>query len=243
MKTIHEWSNAFDVLVADYIRINQFGLQGPLAFDEYEKSLFLTKAQDSLVQDIYTGRYTTQSFEQTEEVRRQLDSLVDTAKCVLNTSNTTELKDTFKDTLEHTIYDLPEDCWYIIYEQATYEGNNIKCIDGLVVDVVPCTHDSYQRTINNPFRGPIKKRVLRLDIGALIVELVSKYKIQDYIIKYIKRPEPIILCNLPVELKINGVDTPQPCKLSDLVHQEILDRAVQLALNYRLNTNNKNNAS
>lgn len=114
----------------------------------------------------------------------------------------------------------------------------------MIADIVPCTHDEYQRTINNPFRGPNKRRVLRLDIGKLEVELVSSYNVGTYTIRYVKRPEPIVLCDLEADgLDINGVASPQTCQLSDLVHQEILSRAVTMALSHRLNNTNKDNAS
>ena len=240
MNTVEEWSNAFDVLVADYVRLNQSGFIGPLSFDEYEKSLFLTQAQETLIKDIYSGKYSADSFERTEEVRRQLDSLVKTFSYTEGTNNASILQDKFI----HTAYELPKDCWYIIYEQAKYGENNERCIAGRIADIIPCTHDEYQRTINNPFRGPNKRRVLRLDTGKLLIELVSSFTIGTYTLRYIQRPKPIVLCNLSNdELEINGVNTPQACELADVVHQEILNRAIQLALNSRINNMNKDNAS
>lgn len=240
MNTVEEWSNAFDVLVADYARLNQSGFTGPLSFDEYEKSLFLTQAQETLIKDIYSGKYSVDSFERTEEVRRQLDSLVKTFSYTEGTNNNSILQDKFI----HAAYELPKDCWYIIYEQAKYGENNEMCIAGRIADIIPCTHDEYQRTINNPFRGPNKRRVLRLDVGKLLIELVSSFTIGTYTLRYIQRPKPIVLCNLSNDkLEINGVSTPQACELSDIVHQEILNRAIQLALNSRINNTNKNNAS
>ena len=76
------------------------------------------------------------------------------------------------------------------------------------------------------------------------MELVSSYNVGTYTIRYVKRPEPIVLCNLEADgLDINGVASPQTCQLSDLVHQEILNRAVTMALSHRLNNTNKDNAS
>ena len=106
-------------------------------------------------------------------------------------------------------------------EQQTLKGEIVcnKHIADDVADIVPVTHDEYQRTINNPFRGPNKRRVLRLDIGKLEVELISSYNVGTYTIRYIKRPEPIVLCDLEADgLDINGVVSPQTCQLSDLIH-------------------------
>ena len=53
-------------------------------------------------------------------------------------------------------------------------------------------------------------------------------KITDYIIRYVKRPSPIVLDDLD-GLTIDGVGTPSPCVLDPILHQEILQRAVELA--------------
>lgn len=238
---IQEFSNTFDTLLNSYNNQAAFGegsSRADIVLDEYEKSVYLTKAQEDFVQEVYSGKYTADSFERTEEIRRQLDALVYQEDCEKIESSC--LSDKFK----HTTYNLPEYCWYIIYEQAKFDSEAGECIGENVADVVPVTHDEYQRTINNPFRGPNKRRVLRLDIGQSKVELVSSYNIGTYTLRYIKRPAPIVLCDLQdTELNINGVKTPQTCQLSDLVHQEILSRAVTMALSYKLNNINKGNAS
>jgi len=96
----------------------------------------------------------------------------------------------------HTIFNLPEDCLYIVYEQVSWSSDNT-CLDGKVADVAPVTHDEYIRTRNNSFRGPSTRRVLRLDKGTSSVELVSNNNIGSYIIRYIKKPDPIVLTDLP----------------------------------------------
>lgn len=239
---IQEFSNTFDTLLNSYNNQAAFGegsSRADIALDEYEKSVYLTKAQEALVQEVYSGKYTADSFERTEEVRRQLDALVQQVAFSKDTKSN-HLSDKFK----HKTYSLPADCWYIIYEQAKWGSDAGECVADGVADVVPVTHDEYQRTINNPFRGPNKRRVLRLDIGKSEVELVSSYNVGTYTIRYVKRPEPIVLCDLEDDgLDINGVVSPQTCQLSDLVHQEILSRAVTMALSHRLNNTNKDNAS
>ena len=237
-----EFSNGFDILVDSYRRFKDFDdrmLLDTIEYSEYEKSVYLTKAQEALVQEVYSGKYTADSFERTEEVRRQLDALVQQVAFSKDTKSN-HLSDKFK----HKTYSLPDDCWYIIYEQVKWSSDAGECVADGIADIVPVTHDEYQRTINNPFRGPNKRRVLRLDIGKLEVELVSSYNVGTYTIRYVKRPEPIVLCDLEADgLNINGVTSPQTCQLSDLVHQEILSRAVTMALSHRLNNTNKDNAS
>lgn len=234
MTTVEEWSNAFDVLIADYISKNQFGLESSLAFDEYEKSIFLTKAQEDIVKGLYTGTVTGESFENTEEARRQLDALVKQVVYNGATKQDTGLHDKFN----HYSFELPEDCWYIVFEQATTVTSGKKCNSEKILDVYPVTHDDYQKIVKNPFRGPNVRRALRLDFGKLQVELVANYELGQYLVRYLAKPTPIVLCDLTAEgISIEGIDTPTECILSEILHQEILDRAVQLAVTSRIALN------
>lgn len=234
MKTVEEWSNAFDVLVASYIRNSRFGFTDPLVFDEYEKSLFLTKAQEELVQSIYNGNSTINSFEETEYLRKQLSSLISQFK-----GKSTKIDTGLHDKYYHYLYELPENCWFIIYEQAiTIEASKV-CKAPRVVEIYPTTHDEYSKIIKNPFRGPNDYRALRLDNGDKKVEIVSKLELTEYTARYLSKPIPIVLEDFSSEnLSIEGVNTPSTCTLPEMVHQNILNYAVQLAVNSRLSGNN-----
>ena len=50
---VQELSNLFDTLLQSYITKDNSGEQNTLAFDEYEKSIFLTKAQEQIVLELY----------------------------------------------------------------------------------------------------------------------------------------------------------------------------------------------
>lgn len=83
--------------------------------------------------------------------------------------------------------------------------------------------------------GPYKLIVNTISYPSNIsgVELIG-YNINnltttDYTIKYIKRPKPIILQNLPDSLSIQGQTDLSQCELDPCIHQEILQRAVELA--------------
>ena len=86
------------------------------------------------------------------------------------------------------------------------------------------------KIIKNPFRGPSNNRVLRLDLGNNLIEVISNYDITKYLIRYIRKPNPIILVDLEDELSINGVTEESECELDSSLHRTILDRAVALAL-------------
>lgn len=72
-----EFSIEFDIL---YNNISSNKAPG---LNEYEKSVFLTKSQEQIVTELYSGRNTTyNSFEETEEQRRYLSNLVVDTNCV-----------------------------------------------------------------------------------------------------------------------------------------------------------------
>jgi len=77
--TAEEFSNEFDILINSYNSPEPIIGQGPIDCNEYEKSAFLTKAQEELLISIYNGKNPFgESFENTEEARRSLSSLIKT---------------------------------------------------------------------------------------------------------------------------------------------------------------------
>lgn len=215
--TTQEFSLEFDLM---YNNISSNQAPG---LTEYEKSLFLTQAQEALVLDIYSGKLGS-SFESTEEVTDYLSPLVKQA------TYTTKVKGKGLDS-RSVFFNIDTDIWFKTGEKAIIKDDSLKCGNSIEreVDVVPVTQDTLYRTKNSPFRGPNERRILRLDCEANKVELISKYPIESYTIRYLSKPEPIILDNLPEGLTINDISTPQTCKLSSAIHRAILIRAVSIA--------------
>lgn len=225
--TNSEFSDTFTTLLNSYNIKSQFGEQSAdIVLDEYEKSVFLTRAQEELVINYYNGKNPYgDSFESTEELRRYLDSLVKTKTYpITDRTNGIGVSD------KSVFFRLPEDLAFITLEQVTYDDEALGCYNGNTANVYPITQDEYNKVRSNPFRGPTKYKAVRLDSGEGIVELVSKYKIKGYLIKYMAKPTPIILEDLPDNLTINGVSKETECKLNSILHSTILDRAVQMAL-------------
>ena len=207
-----EFSIEFDIL---YNNISSNKAPG---LNEYEKSVFLTKAQEQIVTELYSGRNTTySSFEETEELRMYLHSLITTSSL----EESTEIDDII--TSNSSVYKLPENIMFITYETAILTGNK-------EVTVYPVSQDELSKIIKNPFRGPSNNRVLRLDLGNNSIEVISNYDITKYLIRYIRKPNPIILVDLEDELSINGISEESECELDSSLHRTILDRAVALAL-------------
>lgn len=225
--TTEEFSNEFDILLDSYHFVGDFGKVSnkiDIALDEYEKSMFLTKAQEELVLEVYTGKNIySDSFERTEEARRYLNKLVKTIIISNKLSGLLGLSDT------STFFQLPEDIWFITYESAVLKDERLGCLDGEEALVIPVTQDDYYKIVDNPFRGPSKSRALRLDIEDNIVEIVSDYNIDRYIVRYISKPKPIILSDLD-GLTINDIGVRTECELNSAFHRNILERAVRLAI-------------
>ena len=218
--TNKEFSDGFSTL------LNSFGITPNITLDEYEKSTFLTNAQEQLIIDIYSGRNViySKSFEQTEELRRYLSNLVETYETSTKVTGKLGLS---KDSV---FFEIPQDTWFITYEVALLKDSRLGCLDGIEASVVPLPQDDLYRAKDNPFRGPSKDRVLRLDIKSDLAELISKYNVDKYLMRYISQPTPIILVDLPDGLSINGISTESECELNPVVHRAILERAVQLAI-------------
>lgn len=223
--TNEEFSNEFDILINAYFKKPNFGEDSILLeFNEYEKSVFLTKAQEEILLSYYNGLNNQyKSFEETEELRRYFSSLVKTY-----TTNT-KLQIVDKISNNSQCFDLPDDLWFIIYEQVKLDQDEINCLDNEVSTVTPITHDEFYRTYKNPFRTCNKRRVLKLDTEGYS-ELVSKYNIIEYLVRYISKPTPIILVDLPNNLSIDNISNYTECNLHPKLHRIILDKAIQLAL-------------
>ena len=92
--------------------------------------------------------------------------------------------------------------------------------------------------IKIPFKKPNANKAWRLDVADTatnknVREIIYDGDISTYTVRYIKKPLPIILEDLPVisgeQLTINGLSVQTPTNLSSLVHNDIVELAVQKA--------------
>lgn len=248
--TTTEFSNEFDLMYDN-------ASKGAPGLDLYEKSVFLTTAQDQITKEIYSGYVQSGvGFEGSEKRRRQLSELVRDYKVTNVLSDFTSV-DTPKENLIETsqFFALPTDLMYIILEKVKFKGNTgDSCLNNKIVPVKPVTHDEYQVQVVNPFKKPNSRQAWRLDLYRSGVgqkaELFAVAEIAEYHIRYVKRPRPIILTNFEsdadlkgLELTVDGENIEKTSELNEEIHRDILARAVDLAiLAYRENTlaNNMN---
>lgn len=128
-----------------------------------------------------------------------------------------------------SLYIFP-DSVFIVINEALYTS------DGSILQVVPLRYDEYLRLMSKPFKRPLKNQAWRLINSGTSVNDVKNAEIitnlgvsiSTYMIRYIRKPEPIILANLD-GLTIEGKGTPSECELDTVLHEDILQRAVELA--------------
>lgn len=223
---VQELSNLFDTLLQPYITKDVQGEQNTLAFDEYEKSIFLTKAQEQIVLELY------QELEQSEENRKYLSNLIKTGNYVpIGEQDETLINNTFK---SYKV-EIEDSVLFMIYEQCTLSDEN-NCINGRIVSVVPTIHDDLDKVLKNPFKSPNSRKVIRLDFDNKI-ELISKYNISNYKVRYLKKPNPIILVTLE-DLNIDKKQEVSNGETNPILHERIVQRAVQLAVQSKVKSNN-----
>ena len=224
--TTQEFSNEFDVLYNNIMSNQAPGL------DEYEKSVFLTKAQLEILKNYFNpkGNKYGQGFD--ENAKRQIDfsTLITVAKPSLYTPTDDYVK--FDDRSQ--LYKMPSDILLVLNETGINTVDKVKRL----ISIVPMNYEEYARLMSKPWKQPLKNQGWRLFQSAgevdFISEVVIKYNstLTDYKIRYVKRPKPIILANLADEysnVSIEGLNTVTECELDPILHPEILQRAVELA--------------
>ena len=224
--TTQEFSNEFDVLYNNIMSNQAPGL------DEYEKSVFLTKAQLEILKNYFNpkGNKYGQGFD--ENAKRQID--FSTLITVAKPSQYTPTGDYVKFDDRSQLYKMPPDILLMLNETG------INTVDGVnrLISIVPMNYEEYARLMSKPWKQPLKNQGWRLfqSTGGVdfVSEIVIKYNssLADYKIRYVKRPTPIILANLADEysnVSIEGISTITECELDPIIHPEILQRAVELA--------------
>ena len=233
---IFEFDKEFDIL---YDNIASNAAPG---LNKYDKSVFLTQAQEEIIKNNYSGYNQIQKgFESTENRRKELSQLVKDHKITTQVVSTNAISSASK------FFKIPNEVFYIIFEEAKLESLD-KCLNDKYIEVKPITHDEYNVSVKSPFRRPNKKRAWRLDVSNedvnKVVEIISAYPIKEYHCRYIKKPKPIILTNFEsdpdlqgMNLTVGGLNVATECELNEEIHRDILNRAVELAIrNFRENT-------
>ena len=256
--TTQEFSNTFDTLLNSYNSQGMFGEQaskGEIVLDEYEKSVLLTQAQDIILKQYFEGVGVNGGFD--DSSRRQ----VDFSNLITVEEITKEENPVLTPYDERSlIYKTPTTetgkakVLYMLNEKivvSTTSGQPAVTTKRQYV-VVPINYKEYDRQMSKAYAQPLKKQAWRLfqdngPSGNSTIDLYSEIipvensivngEIPKYKIRYIRRPQPIILTNLDfvtqADLEIDGVKTISECELNPIIHMDILNKAVELAYSTR----------
>lgn len=206
--------------------------------NEYEISLFLTQAQDVIVNSI------CESFEQSESLISYLSPLVRQV-----TMEALGDGDESGENAAERMHVVPGSMLFRLPDGLvlrTFESLQAKSVDGMFVnmEVVPVTQDALGRTMSDPFKRPNERRALRLAFDYNVDESAGKYsgryseiicapgidaKDCKYTVRYITKPQPIILADLIAPLAIDGRHETTPCCLNENIQRKIIAKAVEIA--------------
>lgn len=217
-----EFSDQFDVLYNNITSNKAPGL------DEYEKSVFLTKAQDDVVKAYFDPKLNKSREGYDGGEKRQIDfSMIMRTKSYKSfTSPILDNKaNTKRVTIDRDIMMFVNE--FVDVKRIGYPTNSLR------LSVVPISYSEYARLQSKPYKRPLQYQSWRLidsAAGSNSVELIvgPSDAITNYTARYIKKPRAIRLADLG-DVTLDGASTPQECELDSILHIEILQRAVELA--------------
>lgn len=242
MNTVLEWSLEFDQMYNNITSNQAPGLT------EHEKSIFLTRAQEALVKDYFSGKTNVlgEGFDDSERRQADFSTLVSVQTLVDVSSDVgvprLDLRGISK------VYEFPDNILLTLNEQLQYSYTENTQTKYKYFQIVPISYEEYRRLMLKPYKFPPKGMAWRLMTGSLSdsetyvqrIEVIASPSLPSsgltYVMRYVRRPEPIILPDIQgddetddAELSVNGSNAISPCLLPEHLHDEILQRAVLLA--------------
>lgn len=219
--SVEEMDNMFDVLYNNITSNQAPGLNA------YEKSVFLTKGQDEILKNYFNpkskGNTTQDGFD--GSVKRQVDFSMLTSVETKSSGFENPLFDTRENTKS---VDLPSKLMFAINEVVEVTRNN----KPVILQVIPIKFDEYSRLMCKPYKRPLKYQAWRLTnnnaSNKADIVIGPSDTLTKYTIRYVRRPNPIIVSDLD-GLTIENKSTATECELDPILHEEILQRAVELA--------------
>ena len=155
--TTQEFSNEFEVLYNNIMSNQAPGL------DEYEKSVFLTKAQEELVRDYFNSRNVknAQGFDDSQKRQYDFSTLLSGAELydcadnirALDTSGLIAFNPIFDN--RSRVYLAPSDLFLAINESIEDSAKRR-------YSVLPISYDEYNRLMSKPYGFPLKRQAWRI---------------------------------------------------------------------------------
>lgn len=217
--TKNEFLNQFNVLYN-----NTTSNQAP-NLNEYEISVFLTKGEYEVLKNYFNPKSNKLGEGFDDSPKRHVDFSSLTKEITL-TSN----------------FVLPTDLLFPLEETVTEKDSKGKYTGTLIV--VPLSYHEYQRLKSKPYGYPLKRQAWRILNNGQQFQLIVHpgMSVNSYKLRYIKKPNPIILYNAEEYIDNNELLTidgypkvgtgsyvyPE-INIPEELHQEVLQRAVELA--------------
>lgn len=216
-----EMDNMFDVLYNNITSNQAPGLNA------YEKSVFLTKGQDEIWKNYFNpkskGNNLQEGFDDNQ--KRQVDFSMLTTVYKQDSTISAPLYDMRSNTES---INLPTNMAMAINESVKVNRNG-KIV---LLQVIPIKFDEYSRLMSKPYKRPLKYQAWRLinsdTANKADIIIGPSDRLDTYILRYIRRPKPIIVSDLD-GLTIEGKSSESACELDPILHEEIVQRAVELA--------------
>jgi hypothetical protein len=180
--------------------------------DPYEMSLMLTQA----VKDITDLAVST--YEANDESRRLVAGILKYHNSTISQDSTDS-----KQTLKYKV-SLPEKLVAVLREVPSLDN----CTG--TPEVVVARMDEVSSLLNNPFKKPNKRKVLKLEKDKGFVSIYSTEVLKSYTITYIPEIIPIIVEDLEDDLSIEGLSSQSETNLPAFIHSKIVDVAVTKAI-------------
>ena len=161
--TNEEFSNEFDVLYNSITSNQAPGL------DEYEKSVFLTKAQSDLLREYFNVKVdaTNGGFDGSQKRQYDFSTLIRVAN--LFNVNTIKERVTADEKIDRRslVFCFPED-YFLSVNEIVFDNNK-------AYSVLPISYDNYQNLMLKPYTMPVKKGVWRLFTDKKNCNYVQEY--------------------------------------------------------------------
>lgn len=183
--TASEFSQEFDILYNNIASNQAPGLT------EYEKSVFLTKAQDEIIKNYFTGKPNGNKYQEGVEDSAKRYSDFSCLITVANITQTTEQINTIDS--RGIIIRLPDNLMISLNEKFTVKFNLmsktnqiIKVLSNNTYQVVPITLAEYQKLMSKPSGDPLKRQVWKLmgnsNSGNGSIEIIPHWRDVSYIL-------------------------------------------------------------
>lgn len=187
-----EFSNEFDVLYNNITSNQAPGL------DEYEKSVFLTNAQDDIIKAYFNPRQNRvqQGFDESQKRQIDFSSLMKTKTLDKSLVNS-------KFDSRSITYRMPSDLLLFVNEAC--QDKNYRYV------VIPISYQEYDRLMLKPYQYPIKRGVWRLIVNSATPDMTSKVQvgsgvlaIENFSTKRVTFTIKVVSTSIPTEKDPNG---------------------------------------